>query len=325
MVRVSSSSQKVASTPPRKSRSNVGKNALKSSPASPRKNKLEMKRRWTTWTEENIWAQQEGFRHPEGTWTVSQGNALKLNNVKPRLKLEDLRTLPYQTTLNKEGRTMYLYDSGQVEDLIRRRAEACGYDVPMPSYAGMKIGDAPVCVSPPVKPKIDHRYVPIESDPKDIIWEGQHVSSGVSVRVEDACILYPVKPSELEDLTAHSPWLDVKTVAMRAAQLRGGVHKCNKLTAQKRRSAVRALEASRSNGPLEHFSPSLMEYFEWAADAEDIYGDWKPRLTIEEDADQRSRTVQQYYPIEAGYDNPEYGCGRYWAENGRDLEAYGYD
>ncbi|KAJ8082868.1 hypothetical protein PM082_008725 [Marasmius tenuissimus] len=127
---------------------------------------------------------------------------------------------------------MYLYDSRQVKDLIRKRAEACGYDVPVPSYA------LPECISPPVKSKIDHRYVPIESDPKDIIWEGQHVSSGMSVRVEDACILYPVKPHELKDLTARSPWLDVKTVAMRAAQLRGGVHKCNKFGPPTQRTSM---------------------------------------------------------------------------------------
>ncbi|KAL0069221.1 hypothetical protein AAF712_003584 [Marasmius tenuissimus] len=112
---------------------------------------------------------------------------------------------------------------------------------------------------------------------------------------------------------------------MRAAQLRGGVHKCNKLTAKKRRAAVKALEASHSNGPLERFSPSLMKYFKWAADAEDIYDNCRPRSTAEDEADWRFRTVQQYYPIEAEYLYPEYGCGRYWVENGRDLETYGYD
>ncbi|KAL0566869.1 hypothetical protein V5O48_015134 [Marasmius crinis-equi] len=308
---------------PRKTKSRTPKSSL--SPESPSKKKSELKADWNEWVEGHIWQPEQGtvFRFPSDTTTVTKTDAVKLDNVKPKLPPRDLDVLKHETRFNKAGRIMYLYSKEEVRDLIRRRADMCGYEVPTPptiATIGFLNGPAEV-----IEPHIDHSYVRVESDPVDIIWEGQHVWSGWHILFEDACILYNVEADVLEDLAVECRWLDIKTVAMRAVKAHGGVIAHNESIAQKRRAAVKALVDNYEitqcyRGPLEHFSKSLRDRFKKLYGGEDYGYDGAPTWTPEE----KARTVQQYYPIGPAFDT-DYGTGLHFEENGRPLERHEYD
>ncbi|KAL0566870.1 hypothetical protein V5O48_015135 [Marasmius crinis-equi] len=309
---------------PRKSRSSTSKAASPSKSRSPKKS--ELKAKWDEWVEGHIWRPKEGtvFRHPGNTITINKEAALRLDNVRPRLKPRHLEVLPHESTLGKDGWPMYLYSEDAVRGIIRARAKICGYIVPVP-IRRLNTPRGPPVLAEVVEPHIDHSYARLESDPQNIIWEGQHVSSKRPILVRDACVLYDVNPVILKDLTAKSRWLDVKTVAMRAAKAHGGVEAHNQSIAEKRRAAVKALEGDYKATcytitgeplPWERLSKNLRDVIPRG------YNDG-PEGSNEE----RARTVQQYWPIQVAFTEPDEDCryGRYFEENGRSLRRDEYD
>ncbi|KAF7364035.1 Poly(A) RNA polymerase cid14 [Mycena sanguinolenta] len=306
----SSSPKKVGST----------QSPTKATPTSPG-----IKKRREEWNNSlpPLWVKQTNFRHPARTTTITKGDAKK----KFKLNDREIGTLPYEQAISeKTGYTMLLYSEREALNLAFR--EAAKLEVKL-EVNGLiyHSGDADVCVVslknlPKLPAWMEHIRNPqppplkiaeytspsdaVKPDPEAITWTPTKLSGPVSV--EDACRLYCIEPADIQDLSAHSKWIDLATVAKRAVTLHGGFYAHKELVFQRREAEQDALSDSIRDAwkRKSHFQFSPMARAEWTSDCGD---DW-----MYSSASGRSsppNRVAVFYPIEyICFD--DYGCDWRW-------------
>ncbi|KAJ7264870.1 hypothetical protein B0H12DRAFT_1101219 [Mycena haematopus] len=217
-----------------------------------------------------LWVKQTNFTHAPTARTITKTNAKK----KYKLNDREIGTLPHeQRTSDATGYLMQLYNERQVEGLALRKSAKLGVKIsknPPKLPAWMEH-----IVNPQPPPLIIAEYTcppdAVKPDPEDITWKPSKLSGPVSV--QDACRLYCIAPTDIQDLSTHSPWIDLVTVAKRALTLHGGFYAHEKLVLQRREAEEKALTESIPHAyerkSLFQFSP--MSQAEWDRDCED---DW---------------------------------------------------
>ncbi|KAJ7248202.1 hypothetical protein B0H12DRAFT_1234953 [Mycena haematopus] len=192
---------------------------------------------------------------------------------KKEFKLNDreLGTLPEEhRTSDTSGYLMQLYSGRQVEDLALRKCAKLGVNInslvyyifrirnPGKKFAQTSGLDGAHQESSTASLKIA-KYTrppnPVKPDPKLITWKPSKLSGPVSV--EDACRLYCIEPTDIQDLSARSLWIDLATVAKRAVTLHGGFYAHQNLVFQRREAEQKTLSESNPYADWE----SLFQFF----------------------------------------------------------------
>ncbi|KAF7364034.1 hypothetical protein MSAN_01062100 [Mycena sanguinolenta] len=233
-----------------------------------------------------LWVPQADFRHPRGTLKISKTNAKKDFKLTDR----EIGILPYERVISDIGYPMQLYSKLRVVVLARRKLVALEGSSSQPP---LKIAEY---TSP------SNAVIP---DPVPITWIPSKLSRPVSVK--DACRLYCIEPRDIQDLSAHSPLIDLATVAKRAVTLHGGFYAHKELVRQHREAEEQALslpiEQVHERKSLFRFSP--MTQRDWNGDYE------KLRLYRGSNEPTPPNRVAVFYPIvEVCVD--KYGCEWEW-------------
>ncbi|KAK7049371.1 hypothetical protein VNI00_005972 [Paramarasmius palmivorus] len=269
-----------------------------------KRRKAEGKQRWQEYVTNNEW-QGTNHKHPENTHTIRKGEATKL--TKPKLKSKELDTLPHETRIIPGGsnfdKSMKLYSLSAVRQLARRRAEVLG--VPLVWAAWIKLpAPAPVDKGLIIK----HGYTPPaaaspeDPPPNQIIWGGEHLFNGLDIGVEDACLTYCLEPKDIDDLKSESGLFDLRSVAVRALEIHGGLNKHNAIVVKQRNDDKRVIAEIRKRNlfladgqPLRSYSQRLRKELEALTNDDDDWGtnDMPPEIPIEK----RRRMVLQYGPV----------------------------
>ncbi|KAF8205500.1 hypothetical protein K438DRAFT_1963943 [Mycena galopus ATCC 62051] len=259
MPRASSSSPKKAGT---------SASPRKAKPAAPG-----IKKRREEWNETlpALWVKQTTFKHPANTRTITKTDAKK------RFKLNDreIGTLPYEQQLSAAGYMMQLYSQSQVTDLARRKCAKLGVELDLFSAKNELPAWREPMLNPQPPPSEIAEYTcppdPVEPDPEVITWDPSKLSGPVSIA--DACRLYCIEPTDIQDLSAHSSWIDLATVARRAVTLHGGFYAHEKLLRERRRAEENELDkADYDKRETLNFRFSPMIQAQWKRYHEDDWG-----------------------------------------------------
>ncbi|KAJ7080434.1 hypothetical protein B0H15DRAFT_953618 [Mycena belliarum] len=153
-------------------------------------------------------------------------------------------------------------------------------------------------------------------DPEKIVWKPSKISGPVTVK--DACRLYSITPHDIQDLLAHSKWIDLSTVAKRAVALHGGFSAHEELLHQRRDAEEKALYAQiRASNHIvtdlnskSHFRFSPFIHKQWTAPNDSyLYEPMHPGLGGS--APPKQHRVAVLYPIKY-VDQGDYGCEWQW-------------
>ncbi|KAK7049368.1 hypothetical protein VNI00_005969 [Paramarasmius palmivorus] len=298
--------------------------------------KTELKKKWAEHIANNQWKRDRTFFHPDKVRTVTQGDAQCLDDVKPRLKPEELATLPHERRISPaSGHEMKLYSVSDVRRLIRERAIALKLpiSVPKPSLCTLnpEADNLLGRLSYRSKALVRHLYVPPpgSSDqdpvPEDIIWEGEHVWGDFGIEVHDACLLYCLKPEDLKEFTEASRWLDIRSVAVQALEVHGGLTKHNQIIIERRKKDMKTIEELgqarkyQDEKPLVDYSKGLRDFLKspLMPNPEEFMQE-RQAISREEMLLRKRRTVKQYGPIVyVGMD--DYGCEWQWFHGSKRL------
>ncbi|KAJ6490797.1 hypothetical protein C8R47DRAFT_1123587 [Mycena vitilis] len=279
------------------------------------------------------WVKQTNFRHPSGTGTTSKANAKKY-----RLNDDDLKTLPYEERLSKEGFAMKLYNEDHLMDLAMRKSVKLGVELEIDgvvyhSHSGSSATGSVSVISiknPPKLPawmehitnpqppplKLTEYSCPLQAtrpDPENIIWRPSKISGPVTVA--DACRLYCIQPADIEDLAAHSPWIDLASAARRALTLHGGFYEHEDRVRQSRTAEQQALddEIREPDKRKSRFRFSPMVQQDWDHVDEDA---WKYQTMGGSTVEQHRVAV--FYPM-IYYSDDDYGCDWRWVPDWGDF------
>ncbi|KAJ7878995.1 hypothetical protein B0H14DRAFT_2710158 [Mycena olivaceomarginata] len=278
----------------------------KKAPASPGINK-----RRKEWVESlpPPWVKQMNFRHSLSTSTITKTDAKKTYKLDDR----DLETLPYEQRLSeKTGYMMLLYSQPQVSELGRRKAAKLGkpLDLSGPGTSIISVRNFPKLrdweehmLNPDPPPRKIVEYTsppnPAKPDPTPITWTPSKISGAVSVA--DACRLYCIEPADIEDLSKHSKWIDLATVAKRAVSLHGGFYAHEELVHQRRDAEEQELTQVDDRKSRFRFSPMIQKQWEYVDEDDWMYaGRELPK-----------HRVAVFYPIESVCFD-DYGCMWDW-------------
>ncbi|KAJ7143182.1 hypothetical protein C8R43DRAFT_1015815 [Mycena crocata] len=222
---------------------------------------------------------QRVFKHPEGTKIVHKSEAKK----QFRLDDQELATLRCEKVPRASYlRDAYAYSYKDLVDLAKRKSVKLGQALKIegivyPLHGGgtSQTGEASTAsailhahsladyidhyenASPPPL-KSDVYTSPAQAatpDPHTIIWTPRKLMGPVTV--DEACWLYCVTPEDIRDLSDHSPWIDVPTVAKRALTLHGGFYAHKELVYQRRMEEERALITAKEDRTAFVFSPII--------------------------------------------------------------------
>ncbi|KAJ7143133.1 hypothetical protein C8R43DRAFT_1109151 [Mycena crocata] len=290
--------------------------------ASPKKSKPSVpgiRKRQKEWLESlTIWPSRPDFKHPEGTYTVLKGNVKKKF---PALNDQDLQSLPHECRISdKTGNSMKLYSYAQLRKLATQKCVKLQIDLEVEgviyhSQSGSGSDGSVSIVSlknPPILPAwMEHLLRPnppplkletytqpqaATADPEEICWTPSKISGPVTV--DDACRLYCLTPNEIRDLSDHSKWIDLATVAKRALTLHGGFHAHEALVLQRRDEEeamlTRTIHDAWKRKSHFSFSPIISKQWENA--------DYDPS---------RKERVAVFYPI-TYFSDDDYGCDWNW-------------
>ncbi|KAJ6501896.1 hypothetical protein C8R45DRAFT_1209567 [Mycena sanguinolenta] len=237
----------------------------------------------------HLWVQQPGFRHPHGTLTITKTKAKKDFQLSDR----EIGVLPYERSISNVGYPMLLYNELQVMVLARRKLVALEGSLLHPPLKIAEYASPANAMKP---------------DPATITWTPSSLSRPVLVK--DACRLYCIEPRDIRDLSAHSPLIDLATVAKRAVTLHGGFYAHKELVLQRREAEEQALSQAQLRKSLFHFSP--MTRRDWNGDYKNLglYDSSEPippinRVAvfypIEEVSVDNSGCVWEWYPLWGGF------------------------
>ncbi|KAF7301263.1 ATP-dependent DNA helicase PIF1 [Mycena indigotica] len=273
-------------------------------------------------------------KHSPLTVTVDSTDARKTYH----LTTDELATLPYESRPSANiGRhafmqPMKLYNAKALYNLAREKSRVLNIPLRVrnPGSTAMATTISPSISLPSNFPKWlnDERnaqprplrisaYQRVADDPEmeKIRWRGSLVPHLVSL--EDACWLYCIKPKDIADLRAISPWLDAQTVAQRAVTLHGGFYAHHDYVHRRRQEEEASLD-EKYRGL--HIVQDWRSDFTWSAHVSD-YLDWvrvqnnsiddSSRLYWDRRTGEEEYTVAVLYPLEYGCDN-DYGCGWQW-------------
>ncbi|KAJ7481044.1 hypothetical protein B0H11DRAFT_2193590 [Mycena galericulata] len=268
------------------------------------------------------WVKDPKFVHPDGTWTVSKTDAKK----KFKLDDDDLATLPCELRPSDQYLPMQLYSYNQLMDLakrkcdkLRRQLEVDGLVYHYHSGSSQSGGVSIVSIAnpPPMPAWAEHIRNPqppplkileyttpvtaVTPDPENIIWTPSKISGPVTLG--DACRLYCITPEDIRDLSAHSPWIDLATVAKRALTLHGGFFAHKELVLQRRSEEEDMLD--RENMRKSRFRFSAMVLKELEVKNDDGLYDTVGGSSVQQDR------VAVLYPIE-NVCMDDYGCEWEW-------------
>ncbi|KAK7019512.1 hypothetical protein R3P38DRAFT_3273124 [Favolaschia claudopus] len=280
------------------------------SPTNKGKGIRERQKEWIDGLLPKQWIPISTFMHPEGTETITKGDAGKIY----KLKKEELGILPFERSISKDGYPMFLYSITQVRNLTLRKCKVLEvpWPVPQPKPAPPK----PWETNPPLI--IKDYTCPSgakKPDPSPILWLPDRLSAPIPVR--DACRLYCIEPSDIQDLSDHSPWIDLETVAKRAVAMHGGFHaheafllQCRKAEEEQLLEEDRQRTTPSYEDPKSHFQFSPVVEKEMMSDKEhqhysDLYG------TPGSYEYRRQRTVAVLHPIVYAPTN-DYGTNPEW-------------
>nr|GAT46109.1 predicted protein [Mycena chlorophos] len=223
--------------------------ALSNDKPSPKKKAIQnpgLRKRQAAWRNQlRLWSIDSKFKHPPGTKTV----ATKAAKDDYHLNDEELQTLPYEKRPSGSWKPMILYAHNDLFNLARDKSIALETPLvigklkylTMPGPAGTASVARIQNLRPPTTPQWlkdqrnpqppplkDTRYTPItagdkpDPDLRTICWLPSDIPELISVG--DACWLYCIQPSDIQDLAAASRWIHTGTVARRAVQLHGGFY-----------------------------------------------------------------------------------------------------
>ncbi|KAK7038252.1 hypothetical protein R3P38DRAFT_2696886 [Favolaschia claudopus] len=276
------------------------------------------------------WIPRADYKHPKGTRTIVKTKAAK----KYPLNDDEIGTLPYAQFPADNGYTMHLYSETQIMNLAVAKHRKLELDLVIDGliyhwYSGSFEKGAVFSVSlkNPPKPepqpwdacpplKIKDYTLPHKAefpDPDSIIWTPSKISGPVTVK--DACRLYGIEPNDIQDLSAHSPWIDLETVAKRAVTLHGGFYAHNALLSRHRNAEEAALQAivdrtHRADYGISDFklSPTTLKQMDEIQKLEEDA--WMYEIPGTTSSRPKNR-VAVLYPIEkVGMD--DYGCMWEW-------------
>ncbi|KAJ6526240.1 hypothetical protein DFH09DRAFT_1187815 [Mycena vulgaris] len=309
---------------PKKSKSSLSSSPGKAkSPKLPPKSPGIQKRRkeWKVSLPSEPWAQQPEFRHPSGTDTVTKTDAKNF----PSLNDYDIARLPWELRPRPGRDTLHLYNYDQLRDMARRKCAKLGITLVVGSGSSQTGSVSVISVrnAPPVPEDVQHFLHPSPpplkipgysspiqaqtADPQKIIWEPSKIMGPVTV--DDACRLYCIAPHDIRDLSEHSPWIDLITVAKRAVTLHGGFHAHKTLVPKRRDEEERMLDKAGRFHSNFTFSRIIQLQLEWQAQTADqdmFYAPMGGALSS-----LKKNHVAVLYPIES-VDQGEYGCEWEW-------------
>ncbi|VDB84925.1 unnamed protein product [Peniophora sp. CBMAI 1063] len=269
-----------------------------------RPTKKELKKEWEKRVQASQWRVDPTFRHPSGVQTITQTDALHRGT--PRLNRTELGTLQYEQRRSQKDvhRRIHLYNLQAVLALLDRRNEALGLPLELDEPTTTRDDH----LHPKDPPLIDHDYIPPldahqdDPAPKDIIWEGEHIDEP-NLLLEDALLLYCLEKRDVQRLTAQSKWLDLKTVAVLALRLHGGLRKHNEIIVERRQSTREFIEEELHRTKFKSERQPSGRYSKYLEDVLkrrpiDVAG---PSTTMEPVADEDKsiwrRQVKQFAPL----------------------------
>ncbi|KAF7364036.1 hypothetical protein MSAN_01062300 [Mycena sanguinolenta] len=268
----------------------------------------------------SLWVKQKNFRHPPRTQTITKSDAKK----KFKLNDREIGTLPYEQSISeKTGYTMLLYSQSEVLKLARRKSTTLGVELELGGLI-YHSGDADVCIvslknPPPMPAWMEHINNPqppplkiaeytspsnaVKPDPEPITWTPSMLTGPVSV--EDACRLYCIEPTDIQDLSAYSKWIDLETVAKRALTLHSGFYAHKELVLERRLAEENILSQTKSRLADDWKSPFRLVQAQWDRDRS---GDWMYEIPGQKPPPNR---VAVFYPI-VHVCMDDYGCEWEW-------------
>ncbi|KAJ7137932.1 hypothetical protein C8R44DRAFT_339418 [Mycena epipterygia] len=276
------------------------------------------------------WVPQRGFTHPSGTTTVPKSDAKKWF----KLDDDDIATLPCEIHRRPPYKAALLYDYDQLMALAQRKCAELNKPLEVngvvyQNYTGLSSTGGVSIVSLKNPPKLEaweeHMLNPnppplkiedytcppqaVKPDPEEITWTPDKISGPVTV--EDACRLYCITPENIQDLSQHSKWIDLATVAKRAVALHGGFYAHEELLRLRRDNEeemlTRTIPEAYERKSAFRFSPMILQQWKYlnkdAALYDALYaGMSKPP----------QHPVAVLYPI-SYFCNDDYGSDWQWA------------
>ncbi|KZV66697.1 hypothetical protein PENSPDRAFT_636718 [Peniophora sp. CONT] len=203
--------------------------------------KKALKKEWEDRLRATQWAVDPTFKHASDVDTITKTRAMSMGT--PKLSQLELGTLRYEQRPSRQGqnRPMHLYNYAAVLTLIEARVPFLG---PPKEPKAVPRDDH---LHPKDPPLIDHEYIPppdvhpADPAPEDIIWEGENIDVP-NLLLEDAMLLYCLNKEDLAHLTRKSKWLDLKTVAVLALRVHGGLRRHNEIVVARRKETRQFVE-----------------------------------------------------------------------------------
>ncbi|KAJ7453070.1 hypothetical protein FB451DRAFT_1281605 [Mycena latifolia] len=316
MPHAASSSSKKARSPEKP------KSPTKGKPISPGLGKR--RKEWKESLPIAPWTLQFAFKHADGTTIVNKTDA------KEDFPLNDyeITRLPCELEPRPPSIAIRWYCYDQLVDLATRKCTKLGMHLQVPARekyrlrrvsrtggvsASIPALQLPECLEHFFRPnppplKIPDYTCPPQAqtaDPPKITWKPSRIMRPVTV--DDACRLYCITAHDIRDLSAHSPWIDLSTVAKRALTLHGGFHAHKKLVRRSRDEEEKRLEKAKKTQSDFTFSRIISLQMQWDVQTsdQDMLYDWTGR------ADQMGESVAVLYPISSESQN-DYGTDWEW-------------
>ncbi|VDB86446.1 unnamed protein product [Peniophora sp. CBMAI 1063] len=114
------------------------KKAVKNGEAEAKVSRKEATARWNEEIRRTKWVYDQWFKHPPGTQTITRGAAMDW--AEPKLKRQELDTLPYEERFASNGGIMKLHDANDVCLLIRKRKKWLDRTIPTERLRPLRAG-----------------------------------------------------------------------------------------------------------------------------------------------------------------------------------------
>ncbi|KAJ3557944.1 hypothetical protein NM688_g1201 [Phlebia brevispora] len=282
----------------------------------------ELRKKWKAYLAENTWECDDTFEHPvcaTHTQTLNQSEVLQRKMGTVKLQRKELGPLRYQLVYNPNSKlyNQKWFAAVDVDKLILKKAEIMRIERAGGTTRETRNSRKGMPESGPYK-KSTTIILPLTPLRTIRLWTKYPGGGNMYVAMSNSttpacCISEKVTPDQLRDLISpDTKWLDLRSVAVRALEVHGGLITHNKLVTQ---HLARAVERLPEEG--ESFTPGLRAYEKWM---EKLASYDLGASSLDENS-LTSRRVKQYAPpYIVPNDDPActaticYGFGTYYGE-----------